>query len=136
MLSCSFGFIPKCWFVFVFKWKKKQIRWIIWTSLFTSLLVTQKTNSKAIHLSIRCSPANRRLTKNIRKKGATFAKWNKFSDNMKVSRKKIKQKFLYGLSVVIVFVVPLISAVQWYHRCLTSLLFFWVRVLSLFGLFM
>lgn len=75
-----------------FQVEKKQIKWIIWTSLFTSLLVTQKTNSKATHLSIRCSPANRRLTKNIRKKGATFAKWNKFSDNMKVSRKKNKTK--------------------------------------------
>lgn len=39
------------------------------------------------------------------------------------AEKKVKQKCLYGLSVVIVFVVPLISAVQWYHRCHISALF-------------
>lgn len=103
------------------KWKKTNK--MNHMNIYSLHCWSHKTNSKATHLSIRCSPANGQLTKNIRKKGATFAKWNKFSDNMKVSRKKIKQKFLYGLSVVIVFVVPLISAVQWYHRCHISALF-------------
>lgn len=116
---------------------KKQIKWIIWKSIhFIVGQWSHKTNSKATHLSIRCSPANGQLTKNIRKKGATFAKWNKFSDNMKVSRKKNKTKISIRLICchrvcgAINFCCSMISSLS--HLCS----FFWVRVLSLFGLFM
>lgn len=72
------------------KWKKTNK--MNHMNIYSLHCWSHKTNSKATHLSIRCSPANGQLTKNIRKEGATFAKWNKFSDNMKVSRKKNKTK--------------------------------------------